>query len=514
MRLAFSAALVLALVLGTPLIASTQTLDELQKSIGSARDGPTAAKLNKQLGDAWVAQDNLEQAAEAYLQALAAGREHFSSSERLRMAIYLSWADRLKDSEAELRHLLTEDPKNVAARTHLARVLSWSGELNGAIREAEMALRQAPDHKEALLVRADALQWQGRYLDAIPIYRSVVARDGDFDARVGLARSLLAVGDRNGAEENLRLLNPANARQKRDFARLREDLDRETSPWIEARYNYANDSDKNRLHRYLLTGGFWAGNQRYSLDYRHTDARDRTRDNRAEDILFKVYSRLTDRLSGGAGLGFAQLADGHSSNFPAGHVRLDAKLFAGSAGVNVTREVLTDTAEIIQNRIRMTHAGMYITQPLTERFSVRGAYQYKDFSDGNHANDLQLVSQYSVYLAPRINIGHRFRLLDFDKQSGGGYFDPNNYIANRAFASLYYEQRFLYVYLDGFVGYETFRRNRIASDNFIYGGTGSLGVKPTPHLAIELNVEGGQFSAGSASGFNYFNIGPRLTYKF
>jgi tetratricopeptide (TPR) repeat protein len=506
--------LTLALVVLLPLRSPAQSIEELQKALATTSDRPSQGRLYKQLGDLLVAQDNLEQAAEAYAKALASSPESFSTSDRVRMAIYLSWVDRLAESEAELRRILAQDSKNIAARTHLARVLSWSGNLSGAIIEADTVLRDSPEHKDALLVRADALQWQGRYLEAIPVYRSILAREDDFDARVGLARSLLALGDRTGALDNSRQLRPVNARQKRETARLNDVIDRETRPYIDARYNYHTDSDRNRLHRYALSSGFWLGNQKYGLDYRHTDANDRTRDNRAEDVLFRVYSRLTDRFSAGAGLGFTQLADRHTSTFPAGHVRVDAKLFAGSAGVNVTREVLTDTAELIDNRIRMTNVGMYITQPLTDRFSVRGAYHYKSFSDGNHANDLQLAAQYAVYLVPRIVIGHRFRLLDFHKQTGSGYFDPNNYIANRGFVSAYYEHSLFYTYVDGFLGYETFRRNGVASDNLIYGGTGSLGVKPTNHLAVEVNVEGGQFSAGSASGFNYFIVGPRIVYRF
>jgi tetratricopeptide (TPR) repeat protein len=197
-------------------------------------------------------------------------------------------------------------------------VLSWSGDLDEAITQSDMILRDAPDHKEALLVRADALQWQGRFLEAIPIYRNVIARDNDFDARVGLSRSLLALGDRVGAVENLHSLKPANTPQKRELARLTDAVERETRSSIEGRYNYYIDSDHNRLHRYALAGSLWIDNQKYGLDYRHTDAKDRTRDNRAEDFLLKVYSRLTDRFSGGVGLGFTQLDDRHTSNFPAG----------------------------------------------------------------------------------------------------------------------------------------------------------------------------------------------------
>ena len=497
-----------------PTLTLAQSVDELQKAISSTADRAAQAKLYKRLGDTLVEQDNLEQAADAFSKALAAGRESFSANERVQMAVYLSWADRLQESKEELNRLLAQDPKNVPARTHLARVLSWSGELGTAITQADIVLQSAPNHKDALLVKADALQWQGRYVDAVPIYQDLIARDGDFDARAGLARSMLAVGNRAAALENLGLLKPANARQKRELAKLTASINQETRPAIEARYNHYHDSDRNNLNRYSLAGDFWVENQKYGLSFRHTDADDPHRNNRAEEMLLKIYSRLTDLVGAGAGIGFTQADDRHTSNFPTGHVRVDTKLFAGSAGANLTRETLTDTAELIENRIRMTNVGLYLSQPLTDRFSVYGGYNYKSFSDGNHANDLQLVSSYAIYLAPRIVLGYRFRLLDFLKQTHSGFFDPNNYIANRAFSSIYYENRFFYTYLEGYLGYQNFRRNDVATKEFIHGGSGSLGVKPINNLAIELNVEGGNFAAGSASGFSYFIIGPRILYRF
>ena len=276
----------IGLLAGLPIAASAQSVDELQKAIQSASDRAAQAKLYKRLGDVLVEQDKLDQAADAFLKALAASRENFSTNERVQMAVYLSWADRLRESEDELNQLLAQDPKNIAARTHLARVLSWSGELSDAIRQADLVLFDAPDHKEALLVKADALQWQGRYSEAIPIYEKIIARDGDFDARVGLARSKLAVGDRTAAVENLEALKPANARQKRELAKLSDAIDLETRPSVETRYSFYQDSDKNRYNRYSLSGNFSAENQRYGLSYRHTDVSDPSRDNRAEDLLF------------------------------------------------------------------------------------------------------------------------------------------------------------------------------------------------------------------------------------
>src|SRR5262245_50392360 len=504
----------IVLITAFPLISTAQTADDLIRSAAATNDLSAQAKLYKQTGDKLIDQDQTEQAAEAFSKALAAGRESFSSTEIVQMAIYLSWADRLTESKLELTRVLAKEPKNIAARSHLARVLSWSGELREAIVQADLVLQESPDHKDALLVKADALQWQGRYAEAIPIYQKIIARGDDFDARAGLARSLLAVGNRTGAIENKNMLKPANGRQQREFAKLSEAIDQETRPIVDARYNYYRDSDHNRLNRYSLNGSFWVDNQKYGLSYRHTDATDRTRDNHADDLLFRIYSRLNDPFGAGAGIGFTRLDARHDSTFPAGYFRADAKLFAGSVGANVTREVLTDTAELIQNRIRMTNVGLYISQPLTDRISVYGGYNYKTFSDSNHANDLQFSSQYAIFLAPKLAVGYRFRYLDFSGQSHSGFFDPDDYVANRAFTSFYYEHKLFYTYLDSFLGYETFRRDGSRSNNFIYGGTGSVGVKPVTNLAIEVNVEGGNFSAGSAAGFNYLVVGPRILYRF
>src|SRR5258706_1295372 len=500
--------------LNTPALTSAQTIDELQKSSQSSTDPKSQAKLAKQLGDQFVAQDNLPAAADAYLRALNTGRESFSPAERVQIAIYLSWADRLSESKRELKAVLDQEPGNLSARTHLARVLAWSGDLYEAVTEANAVLHSAPNHKEALLVKADALQWQGRYLEAMPIYRKQVADDGDFDARLGLSRSFLALGKRTDAVENFTPLKASNARQRRELTKLAEAIDLETRPTIEGRYNHYHDSDRNNLDRFAVAGAFWLGDHKMAANFRHTEASDPHRYNQAEDLFVKTYRQLTDRIGAGIVLGFTQLLCHRTPRFSSCPLPADAQLLGGSVGATAGREVLSDTAELIHNRLRMTNVGLNFTQPVTDRLSFSGNYQYKNFSDGNHANDLQLGTQYAVYLSPRITIGHRFRLLDFEKQSRSGFFDPNNYLANRAFSSIYYENKLFYTYVEAYVGYETFRRNGFASDNIIHGGTSSVGIKPLTNLAIEVNVEGGNFAAGSAAGFNYFIIGPRVLYRF
>lgn len=509
-----SVIVLLVLLTAAPITSAAQSVDQLEKAIQSTSDKSEQARLYKELGDLYVSQDRLDRAAEAYLHALALGRERFSVAERVRIAVYLSWADRLKESIQELRTILAGDPKNLGARVHLARVLSWSGQLAESIEQADEVLKQSPENKEVLLIKADALQWQGHFKKAIPIYEQLIAKNGDFDARIGLSYALLSSGNRTAAEEQSRLLKPANPREERGLKKLVEAIEKATRPTLDLRYNYYSDSDENRLHRYALLYSFWAGNVALDLNFRHTNARDSIRSNRAEDLSIKAYSNVNGTIGIGAGIGFNQLANGNTSNFATGHFRVDGKISNGTVGANIAREVLSDTAELVKNRIRMTNVGLYVSQPLTDRLSLYGNYNYKDFSDGNHANDLQLVSQYAIYFNPKIAIGHRFRFLDFHKQSRSGFFDPNNYVSNRLFSSYYIEREKFYTYLDVFVGHQTFRRNGFASDDFIHGGSASLGLKPTSKLAVEVNVEGGNFAAGSASGFTYFIVGPRLLLRF
>ena len=53
-----------------------------------------------------------------------------------------------------------------------------------------------------------------------------------------------------------------------------------------------------------------------------------------------------------------------------------------------------------------------------------------------------------------------------------------------------------------------------AGDDVIHGGSGSIGIKSTNRLVVEVNAEGGNFAAGPTFGFNYFIIGPRIIYRF
>lgn len=487
----------------------SEAIEAYKKAIDESQDKKEKALLHKELGDLFVSKDDYKNAAEEFIKALSLYR--FSEEERLKMAIYISWGDRLDESIAEIKAILSENPKNVEARIHLARVLSWYGGLDEAIGEAEKVLKESPENKDALLVKANSLNWKGDYKTAMPIYKKLLEKGEDFDARLGLTYALLSSGNKKGAQECSRFLQPKYAYQERELKKLNEAMDREKMPNFDIRYSYYKDSDDNRLNRYSLGYGFLLDNWKLDLNYRHTDAQDDTRDKRAEDLSFKVYSKVTESIGIGGGLGLSQVGNGESTNFLTGHIKADINILNGSAGFSLAREAVTDTAQLIENKIRVTNASLYISQKLTDRLSLNGNYSYRDYSDNNNANDFQFSPSYAIYKRnPTINLGYRFRYLNFNRQSGSGYFDPNDFISHQVFVSLYLEREKFYCYFEPHAGHQSFKRNGDRTHDYFGGAYGTFGYKITKKASFEVNAEGGNYALGTAAGFRYYLFGLRL----
>ena len=477
-------------------------------------DSANLARAQQALGDEHVSQNRLSQAADAYRQALDLDRNTFTLDERVRMAVYISWEDWLDVATRELRLVLQANPAHVAARTHLARVYSWNGELGSAIIEADAVLSRSPMNFDALLVKADSLQWQGRSDRAIPFYRNGLDGTNAFDAGRGLSYALLSTGNHVGARESARRLSPETPLQRRQFGELSESIDNVTRPRMDLRQNFYQDSDGNRSHRYSVLQGFSVGNQGFELSLRRTDNRSRTGRSHSSAASLSFQSYLHERVALDAGVGVSQLGRDGTSNLVTGRLALNLGISNGTIGVNLANEVLIDTEELIENRVRATTYGGYIFKPWTDRFSTHLAYGYRDFSDRNHAHDVQMTPQFLVNMRPRIALGYRFRYLGFARQSQSGFFDPSNYQSHRLFTSMSLESERLYSYLDFYSGRQQFLRNGFEVGDWVMGGSASIGIRPSRALTIEFNGEGGDFAAASVAGFRYFVVGSRVWLRF
>lgn len=481
-----------------------------REAIGLTGDDREKAVLHKELGDLFVSREEYKSVAEEFVQALSLSPE-FSEEERLQMAIYMSWGNRLDEAIAELRSILAENPKNQKARVNLAKLLSWEGKLDEAIKEADIVLKESPDNREALIVKSNSLRWQGQNRKAIPLYKNALEHEEEFDARLGLAYSYLYLGNITATRRSWRLLKPEYAYQKKQFQEFHDSLDRILRPHFDLDYNYYRDEDDNIRQRYLVGFGFWLGNWNNSILYEHTDAKDPIRRAQVEDVSFVTYSKLTESFGVGGSVGLSQAHNDEKDYYVNGSLKADMAIFNGIIGGSIATGLYDETAQIIENGIRLTNYNIYISQEITDKFTIYGGYTYNDYSDDNYSHDMQIVPSYLIYSGnPSITLRYRLRYLNFAHHTDSGYFNPEDFFSHQLYASVFYAKNKFYMYLDPYIGQQSFTLFGDRSDDFLAGGYGSIGYEVTKDISFEVYGEGGNYALGTAGGWNYYNVGLKL----
>ncbi len=486
----------------------------IRRAIEASKDDGEKALLYKKMGDLYVSRDDYKNAAGEYIRALSL-KNAFSARERLQMAVAISWGDRLDEAAAEFRSLIREDPQNSEARVHLARALSWSGRFDESLAEVDQVLKQDPGSKDALLIKANDLRWKGEADEALPLYRSILEKGEDFDARLGYTYALFDCGDLAEARKSMALLKPVYPYQENELKKLQEELKRPKSAQPvqgDVKYTHYRDNDGNDVDRYMASFGFPAGKWKNSISSVHTEANDYVRRNSADMVFGETRVPLTRRFSLGAGIGVIRFRNSADSNFLLGRLNADADMPWASVGLSLASEPLTDTAQIIEKRIRVAAARIYLSRGLAERFFLYGSYGYVDYSDSNNSHDFLLSPRYVLVQGnPRVTIGYRFRYLNFDRQSFGGYFDPENFLSHQIFTNASFEAGRYFGFAEIFAGQQSYTRYDVGHNEGIYGGTGALGYKLSQHVSVEVSAEGGNYALQSASGFTSFLYGIRLT---
>jgi tetratricopeptide (TPR) repeat protein len=504
----------LAVVLGGLQAIPEPAYPQAVTAVETAESAKERALQHKKRGDEFRSRDDIGQAGEEYGRALSLYRG-FSVEDRFMMARYLSWSGRIDDAIRELKAILSEDPENVNARIHLARCLSWKGDLRGSLDESSKVLAVSPDNKDALLARANALKWSGNPNAGMLIYKAILERGEDFDTRLGLSHAFLSAGYIRGARDGANRLAPEYAYQKKELKDLNAEIDKATRPALGAGYSYYRDSDDNRLDRYSLSTGFWTGNWKWGIGYLYTDATDLSRNASDHDLSLSADSRPTEWLGVGGTAGVNWTANDNSGSYFVGSVRTDAKVLDGWVGVSVARKFFADTAQLIENGIRFTEIASFVEYPLPYRFSVRASYASRDYSDDNRSDDWQGTIRHVFGMKnPSLAAGYRIRYLDFQRESGSGYFDPADYLSHRVELSVGYEKGRGYFHLAPFIGHQSYRRGGDTTEGFFGGGEGIIGAHVTDSVALEVHGEGSDEAGDSASGFRYYQVGVRMKARF
>ena len=484
-------------------------LENILHESPSARE---QAFIYKEIGDFFIKEGDYKAAAPHFISTLQLGRDYLSIEERIQIAKYISWGGRFEEAIAELKLIIADNPANQKARLHLARVLAWDTRFTESLWEAEQILEESPNNTDALLIKANALRWRGDVSKSIPVYENALSSGEDFNARLGLAYSHLLIGRIGSSKKDKELLKPANQYQQEELESFNQELFRTSRPNFDLRYSFYKDTDDNEVNRYTSGFNFWLGNWRNGLQYVYIDAKDDNgRNTYAHNISLNTNSRISEIFSIGSGVGLYLTGKDNDSQYVTWQVKTEIDILNGNAGMRVSRDGLPVTAELIDNGIRLTNTLLYIQQRLTDRFSLYGSYTYRDYSDDNNANDFFISTNYLIYSKnPRVNIGYRFRYMDFNRQSRGGYFDPNDFISHQMYSTISFRKNKFYGYLEPFIGYESYRRYGDQSDDFVGGAYGYLGYRLSRHFSIELNGEGGNYAATTGAGWNYYQFGSRV----
>jgi len=361
-------------------------------------------------------------------------------------------------------------------------------------------------------VKANALEWDDRFNEAIPIYRLVIESDGDFSARVGLASSMFYKGQRAEAQRMAKRLTASDDREKRQLQRLSDAIAREMRPRVQFGYDFYSDSDDNRFSRYSARYGVGIGNQDFAVQLGRTEIGNGSQ---ADDLSLEADFHAAGPLGVAASIGVSRLqAAGDTSQFPIGHLQVHNRFARTFVSGAVSSEILGETPELVTNHVRRLTAGMELSQKITPRWSVGGAYTRMRFSDTNSANDAQARAEFALLTIPRVALGYQVRYADYARQSGTGFFDPSDLVSHRVSASLDLENRRFLAFIQIYGGHQKFVRNTYRTSEWAKGGRLSLGWKVTPKFTIEMTASAGDFATGSVSGFRYFTAGSRLGYRF
>lgn len=476
------------------------------------------ARNEKIAADNFFEDGNLEQAAKLYLHALTAAPDAFSFAEKKQIATRLAGAGRQSDASVILQELLAQRKNDLPARLELVKSLVAMQQHTAAFAELDNILRHDGRNRYALLIKADALRRQKLFSESIPVYLSILQQANDFDARLGLVYSLLAVGAKAEAKKHFKLIEAEDEGRQEQLDELAKALNSSTRPRLDLLLNHYEDSDENRSLEHGVLVRVVAGNIDWVADIRNKTAISDAEETRAtaDTYALSAAANVTDDLRVTGKYGRTKLIAASTVSRASYLLKLDAKLGTSLVTANFSQEALTATPALISNPILVSKNSIGLTQPLMPRFKTNLAYVYKTYSDGNTAQDFRAGAYYAVYHgAPQISVGAGYHRADFKSPTSNGYSAPQDLLGKQVMLTAYYEGERFYMDVNIEYGRESYEKNQVFKDNIFYYTTAAFGVKVTRRLALELGAEKSNSSAAKgAETFDDSVVNARLSYLF
>ena len=514
--------------------SNEQTLQQQAYAAFRARAiAASRARNEKVVADNTFEAGDLEQAAKLYLHALAVAPDAFYYDEKKEIATRLARANHKADAIAILEQLLSERRNDELAKLDITKLLSTLQPQTVTSKEVDAMLKQDSRNKYALLTKADGLRQQKQFRDSLAFYRRILQQGNDFDARLGLIYSLLAVGAKADAKQEFKLLSTEDGAQEEQYYELSNELDASTRPTVDLLLNHYDDSDKNKSAEHGATIKVVVGNLDWIAEVRDKTATAieypvETPDTSVKTTaMTKVYSlsastNVTDRLLLTGKYGRIDLMTDQRKSLNTGQLKFDVKTGSGVLSGNASWDVLNATTASIKSATQVAKKSIELTQPLTDRLKTDLSYAYKSYSDGNAANDFRASASFVIYQGlPQISLGYGFHRTNYKNPLVGGqqpsysYSAPQNLVAHQTMLTAYYESERFYVNVDIEYGREAFEKNRSkVKDQFRYN-VATIGFKATRKLSFELNKESSNSTIANAEDtYNESTLGARVSYLF
>jgi hypothetical protein len=288
---------------------------------------------------------------------------------------------------------------------------------------------------------------------------------------------------------------------------------KETKSSVDLEPQYYRDTVGNSTFKLKSDLAISVANFKLNLTSRHADARGSVGYRQSDEVLLGFSSNPRETIWVGGGIGSAFI-NHHSGSF-IGNFATAFELQHTWVTASASRDVVDTTAETIASRILETNFLFSARRNLFHGVMAQIDYHFEEFSDFNHANELQPALSYLVHLGPVDDtIGYRFHFVDFARVTSHGYATPAGLIENDGFSQIAFSREHFFANAEVSAGRRSFSTNGYPSSDLIVAGNLRAGISLTERLKLELQSEGGDYQVGLPAPWRYFMIGLKTSYAF
>jgi len=460
-------------------------------------------------------EDKNERTAKFYENAIRIAPQKFSYAEKIGIAKLLIKLNQRSQAKTLLQNMVNEPHNGSIAETMLAKLRVSSGEYDAAFNDVNEILQRDEKNTGALLIKGGELRRRKAFGDAIAAYRAILAKKDDFDARLGIVYCLLAVGKKQEAIKHYKLLHAEDEWQQYDLNELTRNIDINVRPVVEYMSTNFSDSDNYSGTEQDFTGRVNWSDWDISISARHrTTSGDNIVANADTGILF-LGTNISENWSFLLGLGLTNLVQPPGSSVPQntnstknphkiGELGIDTQIFGGTAQFSYSSYLLTSNANLIQNEVTVDSSKFVYNKLFGKKLTTKLLYRGNAYSDENTAREFEGTLLLALNKsAPLFSIGYAYRYLNFLQPSNLGYFDPQDYAANKLLLLAAYEHGPFYLYAEYVSGRQTYLQKLAKKeDNFNHVGA-TTGTTLWKGFRMEFSVEKNNSAADGGSDYAY-----------